>query len=169
MGGYLSLPILAVVVVIQAVLTPELRVWGGAPDFLLLFVLAYSLLAGFERGVVWALVGGILHDLLSSIPQGTTALALVVTTAAAGYVLGRLSTRSLLYPPLVAFAGTFVVHAVTLVVLLGTGRAFALVDTLLYVTVPGAVYNLVLMVGVYWLVGRFFDTTRSRRVESLHR
>jgi rod shape-determining protein MreD len=169
MGGYLSIPILTVVVLVQAVLAPELRLWGGAPDFVLMFVLAYSLLAGFERGVVWALVGGILHDLISAVPMGTTALALVATCAAAGYVLGKLPTRSLIYPPLAAGVGTFIMHGITLVILSLTGRPLNILQTALYVTVPTTIYNGVLMAGVYWLVGRFFNSARTRRVASLHR
>jgi len=164
-GGYLSLPVLALAVVIQATVMPELRIAGGAPDLVLLLVLGYSLLYGFERGVVWAIVGGILHDLLSAVPEGVTALALVVTIGAAALVVGRNAPRNLLIPPLVAAGATVLYHIATLLILLVAGRPLPIPDLLLYVTVPTAIYNLLLMAPLYYLLGMFSPSRRPRRLE----
>lgn len=167
MGGYLSIPVLAVAVLIQATVMPELRIGGGAPDLVLTLVLAYSLLNGFERGVVWAVVGGVLQDLLSAVPLGTTSLALVIMVAGAGYLLGRTAPRSFLLPPLVAAGGTIVVHGVTLVVLALTGRSLPILPTLLTTTLPAVAYNMGLMLVVYRILGTFYQSARPRRVESI--
>ncbi|GAB4570776.1 MAG: hypothetical protein Kow0077_05750 [Anaerolineae bacterium] len=169
MGAYLSIPVLAVAVILQATVMPELRIAGGAPDLVLLIVVAYSLLSGFERGAVWAVVGGLLYDLLSSVPLGTTALALVVATGVNGAVFGRVAPRSFFQPVLAAGLATVIVHAATLVVLAFSGRSLPLFQTLGYVTVPALLYNMAGMVVFYRLIGAFFTAGRPRRVESIQR
>ncbi len=165
MGGYLSFPVLALAVIIQATVLPELRIAGGAPDLVLLLVLGYSLHQGFERGIVWAIVGGILHDLVSAVPEGVTSLALVVTIGAAALVVGRNAPRNLLVPPLIAGAATALYHATTLLILLVVGRPLPIPDLLLYVTVPTMIYNLLLMVPVYSILGSFSPSRRPRWLE----
>lgn len=169
MGGYLSIPILTVAVLIQATLMPELRILGGAPDLVLTLVLAYSLLSGFEQGVVWAVVGGVMQDLISAVPLGTTSLALVVMVAAVGYFVGRASPRSFFVPLLAAVVGTIIVHGVTLGVLSLAGRSLPILTTVLQVTVPTMLYNVVMMLGLYRLMGALSEGPRGRRVESIQR
>lgn len=169
MGGYLSIPVLTVAALIQATLMPELRILGGAPDLVLTLVLTYSLLFGFEQGVVWALVGGVVQDLISAVPLGTTSLALVVMVAAVGYVAGQTSPRSFFAPLLAAAGGTVIAHGVTLGVLLLAGRSLPILATLVQVTAPTVLYNVVLMLGLYRLVGTLAEGPRGRRVESIQR
>lgn len=169
MGGYLSIPVLVVAVLIQATVMPELRIGGGAPDLVLTLVLAYSLLTGFERGVVWAVVGGVLQDLLSAVPLGTTALAFVIMVAGAGYVLGRTAPRSFFIPPLTAAIGTVVVHGVTLAILALIGRPLPILTTLFSTTLPAMAYNVALMLVVYRILGTFYQSARPSRVESIQR
>ncbi len=169
MGGYLSIPVLALAVVIQATVLPELRIAGGAPDLLLLLVLGYSLLQGFERGVVWAIVGGLLHDLISAVPEGVTSLALVATIGAAALVVGRNTPRNLVIPPLLAAGATVLYHIVVLVALLVVGRPLPIPALLMYVTVPTAVYNLVVMVPVYHLLAVFSPVRRPRPLDDRQR
>ena len=95
MAGYLSIPVLALVVVIQATLMPELSIAGGTPDLVLLVVLGWTLMAGYEQGLVWALVGGILQDLISAVPVGTTSLALVLVVSLAALIVGQVHPRNL--------------------------------------------------------------------------
>jgi rod shape-determining protein MreD len=167
MSGYLSIPVLALAVIVQSTLVPEIRLGGAMPDLVFLLVLAWSLMAGFEQGLVWAMVGGILQDLVSAVPLGTTSLALVVVIALAGVVLGRINPRNLVYPSLAAGGGILVVHVITLVVLLVTGRAVPFIDLLLYVTLPSMVYNALVMLPVYRILGAFYTSSRPRRVEGL--
>jgi rod shape-determining protein MreD len=167
MAGYLSIPVLAVVVILQATLMPELSIAGGTPDLVLLVVLGWSLMAGYEQGLLWAVVGGILQDLISAVPVGTTSLALVLVVSLAALIVGQVHPRNLVYPPLVAAAATLVVHLVTEFVLVVTGRPLPFLGLLLSVTLPSMVYNLVVMVPVYRILGTFYLAGRPRRVEGL--
>ncbi len=167
MGGYLSIPVLAVAVILQSTVVPEFRFGGAMPDLVLLLVLAWSLMAGFEQGIIWAMVGGILQDLVSAAPVGTTSLSLVIVVALAALILGQISPRNLFYPALAAGGGLAVAHVVILIVLLLTGRTIPVIDLLLTVTLPGMVYNAVVMIPVYRVLGAFYSSSRPRRVEGL--
>lgn len=167
MDAYLSVPVLAVVVIIQSTIVPEFRFGGAMPDLVYLFVLAWSLMAGFERGVTWALVGGVLQDLVSSLPLGTTALALVVVTFVVSLLVGEINPRNLIYAALIAGAGTAVMHLVTLLVLAVAGQGLPLLDTLTYVTLPGMVYNLIVMIPLYRVLGGIYLSARPRRISDI--
>lgn len=167
MSGYLSIPVLAVAVIVQATVVPEFRFGGAMPDFVFLLVLAWGLMAGFEQGVIWAMVGGILQDLVSAAPVGTTSLSLLVVVALAVLILGQISPHNLFYPVLAAGGGLAVAHVVTMLVLLVTGRAIPVIDLLLTVTLPSMVYNAVVMIPVYRVLGAFYSSSRPRRVAGL--
>ncbi len=167
MIGYLSIPVLAVTVLVQATVMPEFRLGGGMPDLVLLIVLSVSLISGIEQGLVWALVGGFLYDLISAVPLGTTALSLVVTVTLAYMAVGRANPRSLILPPLVAVAGTMVAQVASMVVLVIVGRPLPLLDLLSYITLPSMIYNGALMFLVYRIVGSVYISGRPRRVSGL--
>ncbi|MEL6216549.1 MAG: rod shape-determining protein MreD, partial [Pseudomonadota bacterium] len=79
MGAYItaSLPIMFVAVVLQSSFIYQVRVLGGMPDLVLLLTLCWSFDRDLDEGLVWAFVGGILADLQSAAPTGTTTLALI--------------------------------------------------------------------------------------------
>jgi rod shape-determining protein MreD len=84
---------------------PELGNLGGFPNWSQLVVLAWTLQAGYERGIVWAFVGGILQDLISAVPLGPTSLALVIVTSLAALIVGQISPRNWITHPDLAALG----------------------------------------------------------------
>lgn len=166
MIGYLSIPVLAVIVLVQSTIVPEIRFAGGMPDLVLLMVLSISMIVGLEQGLLWAIVGGVLQDLISAVPVGTTALALVGAVTVVHVLFGQIGPRRVLYPLAAIIGATMVAHAVTLGVLLVVGYAVPLGQTLRYVTLPSLVYNMLVLLPIYRVVGAFYTAGRSRRVES---
>ncbi len=167
MVGYLGVVVLAIVVIVQATVIPEIRIAGGMPDLLLLPVLAVTLLSGLNFGLVWAIIGGLLQDLISAVPLGTTSLGLVCAVVAVHLIFDQQGPRSLLIPSVAAVAGTLILHGVTLLVLALTGRSQMPGQFLVYVTLPSMIYNAVVMLPVYRLSGLFYRSERSRRVKGL--
>jgi rod shape-determining protein MreD len=155
MGNYFGIPLLIVAALLQATVIPQIRVFGGEPDLVFLVVLAYAIRAPFDEGVVWALFGGIVHDLLASTPTGTTALALLIVV----FVLDRLRTQiagvGFLSRIGLTLIGTLIVKGVTILVLSLIGYGTRSVEALTYVVLPSIAYNLVLIVPVYAFVRGF--------------
>jgi rod shape-determining protein MreD len=71
------LPIVALVVIVQATLVARVRFLGVTPDLLLAVVVAWSLLSGIQSGILWAFFGGLIFDAVTGIPLGTSSLALM--------------------------------------------------------------------------------------------
>jgi len=148
-GRYLSLPILIIVVVLQSTLVPKIRVGGGGPDILLMVVLSWTMLAGLEEGLVWALVAGILQDLVSGLPTGTTALALVVVAGLTSFILGTVSPKNLVLPPVVLGIGTVLYELLLGIILAVLGRLSVMGQlgdisyVLTYITLPTLLFNVI--------------------------
>lgn len=167
MSGYLSIPVMAVIVLIQSTLMPEVSIAGGTPDLVLLVVLSWALMGGAQQGFVWAIVGGILQDIVSAAPLGTTSMALVVAVAGASFFLGRTGPRNALYPMLAAGPATFLAHVTAMLVMLVLGRPLPIGSLLLAVTLPTMIYNILVMFPVYRILGAFYLSGRPRRVEGI--
>jgi rod shape-determining protein MreD len=163
-GRYVSLPILLVVAIIQSTIIPLLRIFGGGPDLILVLVVSWTLLAGLEEGIVWAMVGGILQDLLTGIPTGTTALALVVVVFVVNLVVGEIGKSNLVVPPAVIAASTagYELFLAVLLAVLGRGIPFGYVIT--SVTIPTLLLNVLIMLPAFRIMGWVYTTSRPRRV-----
>lgn len=154
MGSSLSLIVLVAAALIQSGLTPHIRILGAGPDLVLLCVLAWALDAPLEQGVVWAIVGGVIQDLLSVATTGISAVGLLLlvfaTNAFTGQVFGL---RVLLMLGLTA-GGSVAYHLVQMILLALTGHQVNLIRDLGYVVLPGMLYNLALALPVYWFIRR---------------
>lgn len=154
MANFVGIPILLVAAVVNATIMPELRLGNGTADLVLLMVLSWALLADVRDAMLWAVIGGVLQDLLSIAPPGTSALGLVVVAFAADALFGNVSRGNLLAPLLVAAAGTGVYQMITLFLLRMLGlSAVGIGQGLVYVTLPATILNVLLILPVYRLMG----------------
>lgn len=154
MGNFLSLPVLMIAAALQASFVPQIRLLGGGPELVFLLVLAWAINTDLEEGVVWAFVGGILQDLLSAAPTGTSTFSmLLVVFAISG--LGQQVYRIgiFLLMGLVLF-GTLLQQITTMLILAINGFPIDWVTNLAFVTAPTIIYNLVFIWPIYWFVRR---------------
>jgi rod shape-determining protein MreD len=163
-GRYIALPILLIAAVIQSTIVPEIRIGSGGPDLVLMLVLSWTLLADIEEGVVWAIVGGVVQDLINGVPLGTSALALVIVAFAVNLAIRTVAWNNLIVPLPVAAVGTVVYHLILFVLLAILGRRISMLYMLTSVTLPTLVYNVVLMLVVFRLAGLMYRASRPRRV-----
>ena len=84
MNVYWSFLLLSVLALLQGTLLPQVKVLGTQPDLVLLTVVSWSLLCGAEEGMMWALIGGLALDLLSSAQLGVNTLPLLLISFLAG-------------------------------------------------------------------------------------
>lgn len=163
MGGFLSLPVLLLAVAVQTAIVPQFSLLGGQPDLIFLLVVSWSLNAPLEQGIIWAFVGGVSRDLMSAAPLGTSTLGMVIV------IFGMYRLRSQIYSVgfftlvWVVFLGTLIYQFLILIIVMAAGFAPAFADRLGYgivldeishIILPTVVYNLVVMLPVYWFVRR---------------
>ena len=100
--------------IVHAGLAPTIVVAGVKPNFLLVAVVLVTTVLGFEAGILWAFVGGLVANLLIPEPLGSIPLSMLIVAAfvaGGGRVLGRLVW---VYPVLAAFAASILADIVTL-------------------------------------------------------
>jgi len=78
------LAVVALVTLLQVALVSSLRIFGVAPDIVLLVAVAAGVAAGPERGAVTGFVAGIAYDLFLQTPLGLTALVCALASYGAG-------------------------------------------------------------------------------------
>lgn len=165
MGNWLSLPILAVAAMLQSSFMPQIRILGGQPDLVFLFVLAWSMNMPIESGVLWAFVGGILQDLLSAAPTGVSSVGMILIVFGISLINRQVYGLGLAVIAAITLVGTIVQQTSVLVLLSVTGFNINLIESFTYVVLPTAAYNLVFIWPIYWLVRRLQKRyTREGRI-----
>lgn len=91
MSNYIGIPILLLAALLNSTLMAEFRIGGGAPDLVFLLVVSWALLGDVEEALTWAVIGGVMQDLLSVAPLGTSSLGLVIVAFGADTVFGEIS------------------------------------------------------------------------------
>jgi rod shape-determining protein MreD len=167
MSAWLSLPILTIAALLQATFIPQIRLLGGAPDLVFLLVLSWSLNANLETAVTWAFVGGIVQDLLSASPTGTSVIGLLLLVFVIKQLGNQIYGVGLVSLIAVVLFGTFVHQMIILVILRLTGFHMGLGETLSYTILPTIAYNVVALGPVYWFARRIQKRfTRDERAIS---
>lgn len=154
MSNWLSLPVLALAAILQSTFVPQIRILGGGPDLVFLFVLAWSLNARIENGVTWAFVGGILQDVMSAAPTGASALGMIVTVFIINQINRQVYGVSLAVIAALVLVGTLIQQVLLMLVLRFSGFAINPFESFSYVIVPTMAYNFVLIWPIYWFVRR---------------
>ncbi|MEL6270987.1 MAG: rod shape-determining protein MreD [Chloroflexota bacterium] len=167
MGAYLftSLPILILASAAQASVVPQIRILGGGPDLVFLAVLSWSVNSEFDESLTWALVGGILQDLLSAAPTGTSALGLIVVVFIVHLLNQGLYRVGLPLLTLLVVTGTVIKEFIFALTMILTGMTGDFVNLFSYVIVPTALYNLALIAPAYIILRQIQKRlTREKRV-----
>jgi rod shape-determining protein MreD len=164
MGRYIGIPLLMIAALLNATVMVELRIGNGAPNLVLLLVIAWALLADVREAMFWAVIGGVMQDLFSVAPLGASSLGLVIVAFAADFAFGNINRRNLLIPPLVALAGTVVYQIGLMAVLRLVGYAVPFGIAITNVMIPAMIYNTILIIPVFRLIGLLHLWLTPRRV-----
>lgn len=104
--------------ILESSVLTHLGLAGVAPDLVFAVGVAVAMVLGFESGMTWAFVGGIALDLLlPARALGTTALTLVLVTAAALLIARALWPPRILVIGVTTFGLTFVYQVLLLALL----------------------------------------------------
>ena len=164
----MSLPVAALGAVVTALLeltiVPYLRIGGAQPDLVLVFAIAWTIVAGIEGGLVWAFLGGLVLDVLAPRPLGSTAFILLLCVGGAA-ILGRVLEPLRPAAPVIAAFVLAILYAGLFLIVYGALRTPIPVTDPLGSVLPRAVYDAALaaLIGppaLWWLARR--RTERER-------
>ncbi len=163
MGGFLSVPILALAAILQVTIVPQFSLLGGRPDLVFLLVVAWALNSSLDEAIIWAFAGGILKDLLSINALGTSVVGMVLVVFGIYLVRQQIYRVGFLSIIWIVLLGTVFQLTTVFIILfvtgfqpagIGTLGVTAIVREIAYVIPPTIVYNLVSIFPIYWLVRR---------------
>ncbi len=164
---YVGLPLLLLAAVFDATLMTLFRLWGGAPNLVLMIVISWALVTELEEALPWAVIGGIMRDLLSAAPTGSSALALVLIVVVVDTYLPKASWRNVPLPLLVIGIATVAYDMMLFAILVVAGRPVPNLWTLGYVILPGVVANLAMVLFVFRTIGGINQFLRPTRTSLL--
>jgi rod shape-determining protein MreD len=161
--GLLSTAVGAVVAAILEVsVLAQLQLAGIRPDLVLAVGIGVAMTMGFDAGIVWAFVGGLLLDvMLPERPIGSTTLAMLISVGVALVVARVVESPRLVVIGLTAFGVTFLYEGLlTAILALATGisigsvsltswAALAFVSGIIAVTTAWVVRSLMLRFGTF--------------------
>jgi rod shape-determining protein MreD len=154
MGTWVGLPLLILAAAIQVTFVPQLRVFGGEADLVMLLVLAYARRATLEQGVTWAFIGGLASDLLSSTPTGTHILSLVLLVFVIDRLRAQLSNVGVISTAGLVIVGTLFQYGFSYLANALRGYGLPPLAVFPYNVLPSIAYNLVLIWPLAWFVRR---------------
>ncbi|MEZ4770784.1 MAG: rod shape-determining protein MreD [Caldilineales bacterium] len=164
MAPYLLFFALGLVALVQVSLIPALGISPVPPDPMLVIVVAWGVLRGVRSALIWALIGGLWLDLLSSAPFGGYTLGLLAAAGIAGFGSGTIyRSHWLLALAMVALA-TVAQDLVQVALLWLAQRPVSLPDTLTRLVLPEILANMVLMLIVFPVLGWVNRVTGRERI-----
>jgi rod shape-determining protein MreD len=159
--GYLAVPLLVAVAILQSTLVSHFRVWGVFADLPLLLVVSWALLRGSREGFVWGFIAGVAVDLFSGAPFGAATFSLMAAGFLSGLSQSTVFRSQLLLPLLVMLLATVVYDILFLLVVWISGYSVSWLDSLFRLVLPSAVLNAVLT-PVVFLIMRWLNTRFGR-------
>ncbi len=141
--------VVVTLVVLQTTIAPHLRVFGAAPDLLLVATVAMAYEEGPESGAVFGFAGGLTLDLFLASPLGLSALSFAVTGFVLGVFQGGMVRESRTIAPLLGFVGGLVGGSIFVVVGGIAGEAGYLSLTSVRIIIVAAIYDALVAFAIF--------------------
>jgi rod shape-determining protein MreD len=148
--------ILVLAYLLQSVVSSYMAIGGITPDFLLVLVVSYGLLFGWEVGLGAGVLGGLLLDLTTGRFIGLHVLSLGVAGLAAGLVEDKVFKDNLLLAPTSGLVSSVISQTIVLFCLWLYGWQVPLVSALRQTILPAALYDMVLAILVYGQIYKYY-------------
>jgi rod shape-determining protein MreD len=149
---FISLVILVGAALLQATLSPFVKISGVHPDLVLVLVIGWVVLRGLEEGLFWAVIGGLSLDVLSGAPFGVFTLSMVVVALVTSLFHGRVFGSSIILPLSLAFPLSLLFNGLLLLLLMLLGRPIDWGVVFFNILLPVSIFNTMVMVLVFPLL-----------------
>lgn len=145
---------------IQATLSPYIKINGVHPDFVLLLVVGWTALRGLEEGLVWALIGGVSLDFLSGAPFGIFSLTMLLVAVVTALFHGRTFGSSIVLPVIFTFPLSLFFNGMALLMLGFLGHPVDWSAAFFVILFPNAIFNtgaMLVMFPLLYLLNRWLN------------
>lgn len=154
MGNFLGIPILTIAAILQATFFSQFRVLGGQPNLVLLFVISWAINSGLRDGIIWAFIGGIVLDLFSMTPTGTSVMGMLIMVFGISSISHQIYNIGFAVLAGLILFGTLLQESIGMIILAIIGHPVNWVIGFTYIIPPTIFLNLMLIWPIYWFVRR---------------
>lgn len=161
----LGLPILAIALMLETIVVTTLPLVNGFADLILLVLVAWALQERARSAWVWALIGGLLIELVSASPAGVPLAGYLIVTGLARLLRRRVWQTPIFSMFLVTFLGSLITQGMEMAVLIFNGTPLPIYTSLNLVVLPGTLLNLLLALPVYALIADLAQWVYPEEVE----
>jgi hypothetical protein len=152
MATLLAIPVLGLMVMLQASLVSRVQLLHGSADLLLLALLAWALQERVTSAWRWAVLAGFMITIASAIPAGALAAAYLLATGVAIFLRKRVWQVPLLAMFVATFAGTLILTLASLAGRLAEGVTLPVVDVFNLITLPSLLLNFLMAVPMFIVI-----------------
>lgn len=142
-------------------IAPYLRIGGAQPDLVLVFAVIWTVVVGFEGGLIWAFVGGLAIDLLAPRPLGSTAFAMLLVVGGAA-IVSRVFVRGSYARPIIAVFLCSLMYTLLYTAINRALRGPIPLDDAIAGVIPNAVFDAVIALLVAPVIVRLHARTADR-------
>ena len=146
---------------VELTVGPYLRFGTAQPHLVLVLGIVVTVAIGLEAGLVWAFVGGLVLDVLTQRPLGSTAFALLLCMGATA-VLAQLLVRVRPIVPVLATLLLSLFYSMILYIAFNALRTPIPVADPIAILLPGVVFDTILAA----LIGPLAISIHDRRTET---
>ncbi len=152
MATIISIPLLAILAILQSVVINDLTFLDGRADLILLVTVAWGIVGRSRDAMIWGLIGGLFLDQLSGVPLGTTAIILILIAYLVSFTEGRFWEANPLTPMGVMVLFSLLFHLLNLLVMWLLGKPMDLSYSFVRIILPSTFINLILAIPVSQLI-----------------
>lgn len=161
--------IVAILMFLSAMVQSSLPVTVNAlelhADFVLLLVVAVTLVRGLREGLIWAFIGGLLLGVLSPylLPLGSLSLMLIAVAVLTSLVQNNTFESNLIMPLVIVALSSATFRLILLLVSEATALRANLGQTMLRLVLPAVVIDIILAPLLYTLIA-WLDRRLGRKL-----
>jgi rod shape-determining protein MreD len=150
-----------VAALLESTVIPYLRIGDAQPHLLFVLAIIVTVVGGFDRGLVFAFVGGLFLDVFTQRPLGISAFALLLSVGGVA-LLSRVMSRARPLVPIVATALLSLVYSMSLFVTYSALQGASPSRDAVSFFLPSIAYDVVLAA----LLGPLLVSLADRRAEA---
>lgn len=153
----LSIPILAIISILQSAVVSRLPLNQGVADLMLVLLVAIALQKRVTTAWQWSVIGGLLIDFSSGLPFGIFTFSYLAATALALVLKERIWRFAFLMQLLVVLVGTLLSQGISYLVLFVQGANVEFAGVLQAITMPSLILNFMLSLPIFILARDVLD------------
>ena len=150
-----------VAALLESTVIEHLRIGGAQPHLVFVLAIIVTVVGGFDRGLVFAFVGGLFLDVFTQRPLGISAFALLISVGSVA-LLSRAMSRARPLVPIVATLILSLVYSMSLFVTFSALQGVVPARNAVNLFLPSIAYDVVLAA----LLGPLLVSVADKRAEA---